>query len=266
LGYTSVVNGILVFVLLGVIVVYGRRVVWSYQAAAGLVLIIVGVVSPFTWFGGLLRPDERLVFPGVLLVLSATPLALPPTRLRLWVGIGLLGLSLLAWHQFASVQSTLTHIDQAVGDHIEQDQNILVLAVRRSPAHNACNGGWGSLGSVGTFPVLRLPFYSAIRSDKAIKLPLFETGLIQLRHVPSGTTDRWVEIIELFSAADARQHHRVQERSIASETTVVAFGCPGDLADLEALLNPALQPQSLEVNVHYARIYEASQRVSLLRD
>ncbi len=266
LGYTSVVNGLLLLALIGTVIGYGRRVVWSYQAAAGLLLVIAGLVSPFTWFGGLLRPDERLVFPGVLLVLSAMPLAISPVRLRLWVAIGLLALSILAWYQFARVQSSFEYIDQVVSERIEQDQNILVLAVRRSPAYNACNHVWGNLGSVSTFPVLRLPFYSAIRSDEAIELPLFETGLVRPREFPTATAPHWVEVIELFSAADARQHDRIQERRVASETTVVAFGCPGDLAALEAVLNPELHAPSMEVNVPYMRIYETSQRVPLLRD
>jgi hypothetical protein len=262
--YTTIINMVVIFCALTCLS-RTKQISRSYISLAGILLVILGILIPLSWFGGMIRPDERLIFSGVLLVLSQIRIAIPLYRLKLYMAAVLLLLFTIVGLQFSQVQSAFANIQAISKGYLTSHKSIVVIAIMRPSLWNSCTNSWGNFGSVGSFPMLRAPFYSAIRSEQTVYLSLFRTSLIQPRKTTLQSEDQSITLMQ-FSSPDALQHDRqLNQLAVGPDRSVIAFGCSSDLDRIDTFINPNLTRTTQTGDMSFLRTYDSQQRLALLR-
>lgn len=199
----------------------GSRQPDAIIVAAGGILIAMGIIFPFAWFAGLLRPDERLLFPGILLLLAALP-ARPLTILRGAV-LGLIIAGLLAFHavEYRQTSHYLASTEQALRTAVPQHERLLVLSVHTGNlTQNACEDARGP--SMG-IPVLQHFAMNRLLTDDPGRAELFETGLIAER---SGSRGRRRDLAIRVVTTEAIAAEEIDVPEMANEFQYVqVVGC-----------------------------------------
>lgn len=187
------------------------------QVVAALAVAIVAVLDPVGNVDSLTKPDQRLLFPAVLLLLAALPWR--PMRPRPAVAVVGVVVATLALHGVAwrsadpPLQRALAAIDAAV----PATATVTTLAV---PADGGCGPGAGpSIGipALKWFDVARmLPLglrRAALQETSAVvRRPDPDPGLTALTPAAAGAT--------------------------AATPVVEVFGCPADVATVRRTLGP----------------------------
>lgn len=202
-----------------------RLAVAALRTPAGITAMILAaaaLLDPIGNVNSLTKPDQRLLFPALLLVLAVLPWkALRPSTAA--VGVGLVATA-LALHgvAFVSMDAPLQQAYAALDDAIPDDAAVATVVI---PANGGCRAGSGpSIGipALKWFDVYRMLDRDEVRAD------LQETSGIALRFQPVGSpglTTLSTAPTEVGAALDATR-----------ATYVEVFACPPDLARVEETL------------------------------
>lgn len=239
----------------------------SYLLISGLLLIGVGTLQPFSWFGGLVASDGRFMFFGVLLVLTQLWLHCPrPHHVQVVGGSVLLIVLALHTSTIGSIQTPLQQTRQAFAETLETSRQVTVFTINLAPVHNRCVQRLTNQFSYGVFIVYFMS-HSAAREAALVNVPTFGTSLLQKR--PDGTTTdpRRMNVYEIISQAQLQQlkeDSRLQLATVQTDESVIFIGCAADLDRVRPQINPDLQLEA-RPEVHML-IYRSTEPQPLLRE
>ena len=193
-----------------------RAVRATPQALAALAVAVVAVIDPIGNVNSLTKPDQRLLFPAVLLLLAA----LPWRPLRPQVGAAVVGvvLATLALHGVAwrSADPSLQRAFAAINNAVPATAAVTTLAL---PADGGCAPGLPSIG----IPALKW-------FDVARMLPLGQRrAALQETSVVVRRPDLNPGLVASTPAASAAE---------AATPVVEVFGCATDVATATRVLGP----------------------------
>ncbi len=186
------------------------------QALAALAVAAVAVLDPVGNVNSLTKPDQRLLFPAVLLLLAAVPWR--PLRPRMGVAVVGVVLATLALHAvtWLSADPPLQRALAAIAVAVPAGAAVTTLAV---PADGGCDPGLPSIGvpALKWFDVARMLPLGQRRADlqetsAVVRRPDADPGLTALTPAPSAAT--------------------------ATTPVVEVFGCPADVAAAGRALGP----------------------------
>ena len=206
--------------------------------ATGSILAGLALVIPFSWFGGLLRPDERFTLPALLVLLAAFPYK------RLTIGTSLsvvsIALFVLGFHiaEYDRGSRLLSGIHTVTSKTISSDGPALALAVHEPPIRGACTLKPGDV-SLGV-PVLQwFGLYRLIETNK-LRVNMFDTSLVQARANVQGDLDLHVQEQRAASATPST----ILGSEVPSRYAVIEiFGCDHNTA----VVSNALRSQYVTV-------------------
>jgi hypothetical protein len=217
----------LTFALIGIV---GWNVRWRSMgtalrtplAAAALILAAAALLDPLGNVNSLTKPDQRLLFPAVLLLLAAMPWE--RAGIRSTVAVAGVVAATLTLHAIALVSSDtpLQRAYAAMDATIPDNAAVATLAV---PADGGCGPQRGpSIGipSLKWFDVYRMLAHHEVRAD------LQETSGVALRYDPAtseGLTALSTGVSEARAAIET-----------TSATYVEVFACPADLLGVTGAL------------------------------
>jgi hypothetical protein len=196
--------------------------------AAALILAAVALLDPLGNVNSLTKPDQRLLFPAILVLLAAAPWK--RTGLRGAVAVTGVVAATLTLHGIAlvSLNAPLQQAYDAMDAAIPDNAAVATLAV---PADGGCGPQRGpSIGipSLKWFDVYRMVAHHEVRAD------LQETSAVALRYDPTtsaGLTALSTGVSEARPAIEA-----------TSATYVEVFACPADLVEVAGALAPRYAP------------------------
>jgi hypothetical protein len=225
-------------VLLGTLwlALLGRpRVVPTARPLLGVsVLLLLGaVLMPLYQISDLIRPDERLVLPALLLALTACRYR-PFTAGRGLVAVGcvllLLGLHIV---EYQRASQAMEHIDEVTAAAIPRRASVLALTAYEWEGGGACQRdpvGW-SLGA----PTLKWFALDRLAETRRQRTNLMETSLVVPRFDP--TTQGADLLVEQMTAGEIRAAP-LGARYAATYPYVEVFGCPADLSTAQRAFAP----------------------------
>ena len=201
-------------------------------------LLVAGaVLLPFAQVSDLIRPDERLLLPAVLLTLAAC-------RYRAFrLGRGLLAVGcvvlILSLHivEFQRAGKAMEDIDTATTAAIPRRASVLALTVYEWEVGGACRRdpvGW-SLGA----PTLKWFALDRLAETRRQRTNLMETSLVIPRFDPA------TEGADLFvtqMTPEEVQAAALGARYATSYAYVEVFGCPADLSTAQHAFAPQYGP------------------------
>ncbi len=212
-------------------------------AAAALLLLAMAVLDPLGNVNSLTKPDQRLLFPAVLLLLAALPWR--PVRWRPAAVVGAVVLATLVLHGVAwvSLDAPLQRALDTLRATVPPDARVATLAV-------AADGGCGP----GPGPSIGIPALKWFDVERTLPLhqlraELQETSAVALRFDPS-TGPRLATFSTAVSTAAA---------TIGASTPneyVEVFACAADVAAVSRALAPQYQP--VVVGDGYAVLHRAA--------
>ncbi len=194
-----------------------------------LVLAAVAVLDPIGNVNSLTKPDQRLLFPAILLLLAG----LPWKPIRAWTGAATVTVvfATLVLHGVAwgSLDVPLQRTFDAVVSAVPPATSVTTVAV---PADGGCDPGFGP--SVG-IPALK--WFDAMRMLRLhqVRADLQETSAVMLRFDPHA--DPGLETLSTAAVAAAET-----VRATAPSMYIEVFACPADVAVVSNGLAPQYQP------------------------
>jgi len=195
--------------------------------AAGLAVMIA--VLPY-WFGGLVRPDERLTIPAVLLTLGA--MRWPRPRQGYDAGLALIVVGALIFHAATFVRGSneMTRLVNDLAPYVGRDEHPYFLRVPGACAPTPA-GRWLPIIEPGP----RAGFYLTIARGGANR-QIFETGLVMTKTpIPFENRMPWSA---LFSNLEA-QLPTLQADIFPDYDTLALSGCPELMQRVAEQLAPA---------------------------
>lgn len=198
-------------------------------ATAALLLLAMAVLDPVGNLNSLTKPDQRLLFPAVLLLLAALPWR--PIRGRQATVVGAVVLATLALHGVAwmSLDPPLQRAFDALRSTVPPNATVATVAVA---ADGGCSPGLGpSIGipALKWFDVLRMLPLHQVRAE------LQETSAVALRFDPD-TGPRLATFSTSASTA------AVTIDASAPNAYVEVFACAADVASVSQALAPLYRP------------------------
>jgi hypothetical protein len=276
--FCSIVNFLVGFFVLGSLFLKRKTVAFSHFTLAGIFLIILGIVLPFSWFGGMERPDERLLFPGVLLFLSSVSLnsviSIAPThppvsrprKLEFTAVILLLMIFLINVLQFSQIQEPFIGIVNTTDKFIEENKSIEIIALMNSSwINHSCENRWGNIGSLGDLAIIRAPYYSFLKTKKAYKISLFSTSVLRENKILPGFVYNNIVLSAPDYIKNADDTTIFQNLTISKDNSAIIFGCPEELRQLDSLINPLLHQVNSGIGFPFARIFTGGENEPLFR-
>jgi hypothetical protein len=197
-------------------------------AAAALIMATVALIDPLGNVNSLTKPDQRLLFPAILLLLAAMPWK--RAELRSAVAVTGVVAATLALHGIAlvSLNVPLQRAYDAMDTTIPDNAAIATLAV---PADGGCGPQRGpSIGipSLRWFDVYRMLAHHEVRAD------LQETSGLTMRFDPTGDPGLTALSTGVSGARAAIE--------ATSATYVEVFACPAELVGVTGGLAPRYAP------------------------
>lgn len=266
-SYTTVLNGIVIGLILILLIRYRGKVTFSHTFYAALLLILLATAMPFSWFAGMVRPDERLFFPGVLLFLASIELKIDFSQITRYVASLIILLVVITALLFVAVQPAFRQIEATAEEFLETGTAITVVAIMRPPISSACTPRAGNFASVGLFPILRAPFYAALDGTTVVKLPLFESGLVRQKDGPQKTTISLnsIKMVQRPSInALFEGQSDVEDLFVGPGHAVMVLGCQNDLDLLDARINQGIQDVTDTSASQFLRAYRSNERLRFL--
>ena len=205
-----------------------RRALRTPVACAALFLAAAAVLDPVGNVNSLTKPDQRLLFPAILLLLAAVPWK--RARVRGTVLVAGVVAATLALHGIALLSSNaqLQRAFDAVDATVPADAAVATLAV---PADGGCAPGAGpsiGIASLKWFDVYRMLVHDEVRAD------LQETSGVTLLFDPA----RGPGLTAVTAAASAAQAAVGANRAAYVEV----FACSADLIRVTSALAPRYAP------------------------
>jgi hypothetical protein len=192
----------------------------------GAVLALLAVVSPVSDINTLVMPDQRFLFPAILLVLAGLPWKAASPRRGALVAVGVLLVLGLHLVELVSVQPQLRQAADATR-LIPAGSPVTTVAI---PAAGGCGAGPGP--TIGV-PSLRWFDVHRLLANGDLRAGLQETSGIQLRFDPVRAPGLTVLVVP---AADAGQ---AVTATADPPPWIEIFACPRDLATARNVLGPA---------------------------
>ena len=193
-------------------------------AAAALILAAVALLDPLGNVNSLTKPDQRLLFPAIVLLLAALPWE--RAGIRSTAAVAGVVAATLALHAIAlvSLDEPLRRAYDAMDATIPDNAAVATLAV---PADGGCGPRLGpSIGipSLKWFDVDRMLAHHEVRAD------LQETSGVTMRFDPTGSPGLTALSTGVSGARAAIE--------ATSATYVEVFACPADLVGVTGALAP----------------------------
>lgn len=210
-----------------------------------IVLAGLAFLLPFSWFAGLLRPDERLILPAVLLLIASLPMRDYSTGRGL-LAAGLV-IAIVSVHAFEHRQASgyLASIHRVTIENVSSEGRVLWLSVHTGDlTQNAC--GTSSRGYSMGIPVLQHFALARMTGDEEIVTDIFGTGLIAVREESRDEPDLTMDVrtpMMLHDDAD------FGSRIVAEYDMVIAVGCPEHIASAEYSLSAHFSPVVAETGL-----------------
>jgi hypothetical protein len=194
-------------------------------AAAALILAAAALLDPLGNVNSLTKPDQRLLFPAILLLLAALPWE--RAGIRSTAAVAGVVAATLTLHAIALValDAPLQRAYDAMDATIPANAAVATLAV---PADGGCGPQLGpSIGvpSLKWFDVYRMLAHHEVRAD------LQETSGVTMRFDPTGGPG-----LAALSAGASAARAAIEA---TSATYVEVFACPADLVGVAGALAPA---------------------------
>jgi hypothetical protein len=193
-----------------------------------LMLAVLAVLDPIGNVNSLTKPDQRLLFPAVLLLIAALPWRrLTPGR-RLAVVTGVVAVAALHLVQLLSVQPGLQELATAARPLVPPDARVATVAV-------SVNGGCApTVGPTIGLPALRWADVDRLLTAGQVRADLQETSGIVLRpgQPPAG--------LAALTSAPATIARTVA--AAGSPPWVEVFACPAELLHVPDQLRGQYRP------------------------
>jgi hypothetical protein len=234
---TFAINSFAIFALAVVVVVnidwVSKPVFIPVVLAVAAVLMTLAVVVPFSWYGGLIRPDERFTLPAFLIALAAL-------RYRAWTlargaSAGCVILLILAIHvgEYARASQALARAHTSSMAAIPPEAPVLLLSVHEPPIRASCAAGIADL-SLGV-PVFQwFGLYRLIETER-LRVNTFQTSLIYPRF---DSEDRPDARVAEMSPGEVSRSGSLGQALVPSFEFVQVFGCRGDVWATSQALAP----------------------------
>ncbi|MCX6032327.1 MAG: hypothetical protein NT169_23910 [Chloroflexi bacterium] len=195
-------------------------------------LAVMMAVLPF-WFGGLVRPDERLTIPAALLTLAAVRWPRPTWRYD--AALILIVIGMLVFHTATFVRG---------GDEMARLVNSLASFVGREehPYFLRVPGACAQTPAEQWLPIIepgpRAGFYlSAQRGGN--NRQILDTGLVMAKNaIPFENRMLWPRLLSQLEA----QLPDLQAEIFPEYSVIVLFGCPQPMERVAGQLSPAFTP------------------------
>jgi hypothetical protein len=208
----------------------------------GMACLALAVTLPFSWLAGLLRPDERLLLPGFLLVLAALPFK-PYSLVRGAAAAGVV-MTIVLVHvaEYRQASSYLAEAHAASMAHVPPGNRLLAVSVHTGNlVRNACDPAT-RVPSMGIPALQGFALYRSVETGDQ-RANIFGTGLIRPREGMEHEADVMIRVYtpEMIEAAPdlAREirphfpfvqvsgcapHRDLMERALASDYAPAARG------------------------------------------
>jgi len=197
--------------------------------ASGLAIMIA--ILPL-WFGGLLRPDERLTIPAMLFLLASVRWTRPSWRFD--AGLALIIVSGLVFHgiTLASSGNEMAKLVNDLAPFVSRDQHPYFMRLP-DDCTGSIHGQWPRIE-----PAIRAGFYWSIERGGNNR-QILDTGLVKNKNpIPIENRTIWFE-----STHDLKQRlPGLQSKVLSDYDTIVLYGCPEPMEQVASLLAPIFIP------------------------
>jgi hypothetical protein len=189
-----------------------------------LALVFAALVTPFSTAGGLVRPDERLVFPGVLIALCTIGMK-PVSAARVFACAASVVLILsLHYIEDRRVSGRSADIDALIDATVPRDEPVLSLVLFNGPVNGGCDSRFSG-PSIGA-PTLRWSGLFQLMDNGRFDTDLLETSIVSRKRELGPRPDLSVE------TRTTREFRGGNDLKSESENFafIEASGCADDLA------------------------------------
>jgi hypothetical protein len=189
-----------------------------------LALVFAALVTPLSTAGGLARPDERLVFPGVLIALTTIGMKrMSATRVLACAASVVLILG-LHFMEDRRVSGRSADIDALIDATVPRGEPVLSLVLSDGPVNGGCDSGFSG-PSFGA-PTLRWFGLFQLMDNSRFDIDLLETSIVSRTHAIGPRPDLLVET-RTTSAFRGGDDLKAESANFAF---IEASGCAADLA------------------------------------
>jgi hypothetical protein len=252
---------LLVLVFIGLCLLKTRSIAYNSISIAAIILIVASVLTPFRWFGGMLRPDERMFFAGVLLLCSQISLTIPRRRLGLYVGVITTTLLAITAVHFRQVQPAMQAIHTVSVAAVAQGRSIATIAIMPAPHANMCRTGSANLLSPGSTPLLRASLYAALESRDPLYVSLFQTGLLVANEPVGGVPAQSLRVFSISTPEQVQAHPAVSAMLSDVNVMVMTLGCAQDVQLMDSLIPPGVARFTVPYTRGTAMVYQHASAV-----
>jgi hypothetical protein len=199
-----------------------------------LILWTVAVITPFTWFGGMLGLDQRLAFLGFVIVISIFS-ALAQQKQKQVLYLFILAAFILVIHSsiFISVGSQLDKIQKAIYQS-HPTTSIYAASFRYPPVYGECKPRFWNAGG-GIFPLEWFPLYYAIEQGP-LSVHTFGTSILREK-------SNIIYSVNFGEFQNEKERMRfIREIKQKKDSNfIILFGCQKDISPVESLISPEYQ-------------------------
>ena len=194
-------------------------------AVLGLVLVVAALVTPFSTAGGLARPDERLVFPGVLITLTIIGMKRLSAARAFTCAASVVLILSLHYMEDRRVSGQSADIDALADATIPRNEPVLSLVLFDGPLDGGCDDARFSGPSIGA-PTLRWFGLYRLMDTARFDVDLLETSIVSRTRAIGPQPDLSVR------TRTTREFRGGDDLKKESEhfTFIEAFGCADGLA------------------------------------
>jgi hypothetical protein len=189
-----------------------------------LALVLAALITPFSTAGGLARPDERLVFPGVLIGLTTIGMKrISAARAFICAASVVL---ILSFHYIEDrrVSGRSAHIDALIDATVPPDEPVLSLVLFDGPLNGGCDSRFSG-PSIGA-PTLRWFGLFQLMDNGRFDIDLLETSIVSRTREVGPRPDLFVAV---RTPREFRGGNDLKPES-GNFAFVEASGCADDLA------------------------------------
>ncbi len=187
-----------------------------------LVLLLIALLIPVNWFGGMGAVDQRFAFLGFVLLIAYLGRYVPSRFQLLFavIAIVILGFQSLV---FISNDKQLRLVHKALQSR-ELGSSMYVASLRHPPIYGECDPKIWNAGN-GVFPLQWFPLFDVIERDH-LYVSTFNTALLHSRegsHLDV-SFDQYQTVVDRATLVN-----KINTNELSSFDYLILFGCPADL-------------------------------------
>lgn len=205
---------------------------------AAIFLVAVALIMPFSEIGGLIRPDERLIFPGLLI--ATTIFRLKTFTASRGALAGLFVLLIIGEHvwEYGQASQSIVEVKAAIAAAVPPHTPRLSITLHAGELYGGCEAQPGGF-TVGTPTLKWLGLYDSLENGN-LRANIMETSLVRTKADAVGSPGLTVLFMD---PKDMRTQSAIGQRYAATYPFVEVFGCQKDFG----VARKALAPQYAEV-------------------